>query len=814
MNDAKTAPKVEDYLNKINYTVPKDYIPSDFALQFINFIKLANDDIGEENKSPLIHYYMLDTLVSGGSHIANLCHRGIAKALNINTRIPTPKGWKRLKDIRPYDVIFNEQGKPTVVLNTSEIFLKDMYRITLEDGRSLDVSEDHINVILQNRVKKQNGKIVNYITRRNITTKDLLKEYLFIKCKKTLEYPEGRQTIIWVPLAKPVEYPELNLPIEPYKVGLVAETVKNIPSAYKIGSIRQRLALLQGIITSGGTLHRNGVVTFKTDSKRLSIDICEIVSSLGGSALKIDNYDKNKYNKNTYKFRININLPLFITPNKIKKQKKQSYDKVAIKSIRKIPSVKSQCLMVNDPEHTFLAGNYIPTHNTTLMGEYLILYLALYEELPKFGSVDLILYVSDSIENGVKNMRKNLEFRWENSDFLREYIPNTRFTDVRWEFKNLNGTSLVVRGYGAKTGVRGTKEKGRRPQMAILDDLISDEDARSATIISTVEDTVYKAVEYALHPKQKMMIWSGTPFNSRDPLYKAVESGVWVTNVFPICEQYPCEEKNFKGSWPDRFPYSYVKEQYRIAMALGKIDTFNQELMLRIMSNEERLILDKDIMWYLSKTLINNKSSFNFYITTDFATSEKEAADYSVISVWAYDNSGNWYWIDGICKRQLMDKNIDDLFRLVQLWQPQQVGLEISGQQAALIPWLQKEMLTRNIYFTLASENNEGDPGIRPVTQKLERFNIMAPVFKAKKMFFPEDLKHTYPIVEAMDELSLVSKFGIKSKHDDFIDTISMLGSLTPWKPSLQVRLEKSDNGLWHLEDFDIESDTLSSYIH
>ena len=66
---------------------------------------------------------------------------------------------------------------------------------------------------------------------------------------------------------------------------------------------------------------------------------------------------------------------------------------------------------------------------TTVMGEYLILYIATYGEIPGFGRIDLGLYVSDSIENGVKNMRKNLEFRWENSDFLREYVPEMHFTD-------------------------------------------------------------------------------------------------------------------------------------------------------------------------------------------------------------------------------------------------------------------------------------------------------------------------------------------------------------------------------------------------
>jgi len=452
---------------------------------------------------------------------------------------------------------------------------------------------------------------------------------------------------------------------------------------------------------------------------------------------------------------------------------------------------------------------------TTLMGEYLFLYIATYGVIPGFGRVDLALYVSDSIDNGVKNMRKNLEFRWENSDFLREYVPEVRFTDIRWEFKNADGKVFVVKGYGAKTGVRGAKEMGKRPQVAILDDLISDEDARSATVIAAVEDTVYKAVDYALHPTKNLIIWSGTPFNAKDPLYKAVESGAWSVNVFPVCEQFPCSEEEFRGSWPDRFTYSYVREKYDSSVKSGKVDNFNQELMLRIMSEEDRMIQDGDIAWYKIDGVLRNKSRFNFYITTDFATSEREKSDFSVISVWAYNNVGDWLWVDGICKRQLMDKNVDDLFRLAQLYRPQQVGIEVSGQQAGFVTWIQNQMLERNIYFPLASEGNDSKPGIRPNTNKLVRFNTVVPWFKTRKIFFPIERKTEDTMVEAMNELSLVAVSGMRSKHDDFLDTISMLASLTPWKPSEEAPMEESGKGegLWEMDEPEAAPNRMSSYI-
>jgi len=443
--------------------------------------------------------------------------------------------------------------------------------------------------------------------------------------------------------------------------------------------------------------------------------------------------------------------------------------------------------------------------------EYLILYIGVYGRLPIFGKVPYALYVSDSIENGVKKMRKALEYRWWNSPFLQEYIPKTKFTDIRWEFINKVGNSFVVSGYGAKTGVRGTRENGSRPVLALLDDLISDEDARSPTVISSVEDTVTKALEFAMHPTRSKTIWSGTPFNARDPLYKAVESGAWRVNVYPVCEKFPCTREEFRGSWEDRFNYDYVMKKYKKALRQGKLASFNQELMLRIMSDEDRLIQDSDIQWYNRRNLIKNRHLFNFYITTDFATSDKTAADYSVISVWALNNKGDWFWVDGIVKKQLMDANVEDLFRLARMYNPMAVGIEVSGQQGGFIPWIQEKMMDKNVYFNLASDNNGKKAGIRPSTQKIERFNLMVPMFKTHQMWFPEELKQDPRIVELMEELTLVTPAEFKSKHDDCCDTISMLASLTTFRPA-EAEMGAITDPMWD-DEVSASGSDLDSYL-
>ena len=461
---------------------------------------------------------------------------------------------------------------------------------------------------------------------------------------------------------------------------------------------------------------------------------------------------------------------------------------------------------------------------TTLFGEYLILFIASFGHLPGFGKVNLLLYVTDSIENGVKNLRRNVEFRYQESEFLQKLIPNRKlgvgengtgfvsadkfeeqaaggrkFTDIRLEFVNHKGHTTIVKGFGAKTGVRGTKELGQRPTLAILDDLVSDTDAESETVINTIENTIYKAVSKALHPTKQKIIWLGTPFNARDPLYKAVESGAWKVSVYPVCEKFPCTEAEFRGSWPDRFPYSYVKDEYDEAQALGKPENFDQELMLRIMSAEDRIVTDAEIQWYKRTPLLQYRNRFNFYITSDFATKAEQKNDFSVILVWAINNIGHWFLVDGMCRKQLMNKNIDDLFYYAQKYNPQSVGIEVSGQQGGFVTWIQDQMMDRNVWFTFASDGT--DPGIKPNTNKMVRFNVVLPWFKAKKMFFPQELATTPLMLEVINELTLACKGGFKSKHDDCLDAISMLGSMQVWRPSEEVNLHQTNDGLWEMDE-------------
>lgn len=452
---------------------------------------------------------------------------------------------------------------------------------------------------------------------------------------------------------------------------------------------------------------------------------------------------------------------------------------------------------------------------TTLFFEYLVLFIAMFGYLPNFGKVTGMIYVSDSMDNGVKTARKNIEFRYYNSPFLQEWILEAQFTDNYLQFKSKEGHILGVKMFGAKTGIRGTKIFGKRPTLAILDDLVSDDDANSKAAMEAIKNTVYKGIDYALDPTKRKIVFNGTPFNKDDIMIEAVESGAWDVNVWPVCERWPCSRDEFVGAWEDRFTYDFVLQMYEDSVDTGKTNGFMQELMLRITSAEERLVQDSEIREYPRSQLLNRRNAFNFYITTDFATSEKQKADFSVIAVWAYNAQGDWFWVDGVCERQDMGKTVNDLFRLVSLYRPQAVGIEVTGQQGGFIKWLQSEMITRNIWFTFASSERSGAPGIRPTLNKLTRFNQVVPLFKAGKMYFPSEMKSSKIMGHYYSQIKLATHSGLKGK-DDCIDTISMLMYLNPWKPSEDLpQTNSGHNGGpdWEADEREDNASAMASYI-
>lgn|GEM_PF-1960774 len=152
------------------------------------------------------------------------------KALSLDTEIPTPNGWVTMGDLHKGDIVFGQDGKPSTIIAESEIFDKPMYEVEFEDGAIIKASEDHIWTV-QTKDSRRTSKRSLKGTKGNsgtpklnlrktkgwfdTTTKEMFED--FVKVRKDRK---GKEYKYRVPLNKPVEYPEKDLPVDPYTLGV------------------------------------------------------------------------------------------------------------------------------------------------------------------------------------------------------------------------------------------------------------------------------------------------------------------------------------------------------------------------------------------------------------------------------------------------------------------------------------------------------------------------------------------------------------------------------------------------------------------
>jgi predicted ribonuclease YlaK len=157
----------------------------------------------------------------------------------------------------------------------------------------------------------------------------------------------------------------------------IIDEAKFIPAIYKYSSIEDRIELLRGLMDTDGTIKENGEASFCTTSKRLALDVIELVKTLGGRA---NLHSRNRIGKsNIYNgaeiicrkisYEFTISLPGTINPFYMKRKAKmhkpeRGLSPVTIKSIEYIGEKEVQCILVENPEHLYITDDFIVTHNT------------------------------------------------------------------------------------------------------------------------------------------------------------------------------------------------------------------------------------------------------------------------------------------------------------------------------------------------------------------------------------------------------------------------------------------------------------------
>lgn len=472
---------------------------------------------------------------------------------------------------------------------------------------------------------------------------------------------------------------------------------------------------------------------------------------------------------------------------------------------------------------------------------YLLLYMAVKGSIPNFGKVNYGLYVSDSMRNGVKNTMDTIAKVYQESVYLQSKFEDARLVqdevnfvrhpstkkelELYEEFVNKQGKhprnvpgrmkrTFSVKGLGAATGGRGSRDGLARPQFAIFDDMVpSESEASSDTILDNIESTIEADVLKALSGNGNFAIAIGTPYNKKDPIYRRIEQKSWLPVVFPRAEKPPIDgmkESEFKSVWSDRHTFKQCRIDYvRAKRSSEKGDNepmrkLMQENYLEIASEDDRLVPDSLIQWTSTQNIIKHATKYNWYMTTDYTSTGSKGSDFSGAALWAVDGNGNIFLVNLTLRKLELEEQYRETFSMIEMVSDKvrwvEVGVEVDGQQNIHIYSLKKMMSDRNTYFTMARQKGAklGAEGIRSRLEggsKHWRFRQMLPMFQNRKIWFSEEIRHTPDMVELMEEIKYTSYSSIGSKHDDGIDLISQFNMIDITYPSKEYSQEVVKKG-------------------
>ena len=153
-----------------------------------------------------------------------------------------------------------------------------------------------------------------------------------------------------------------------------AEARKHIPPIYQRAGQAQRLALLQGLMDSDGTILANGRAEFTNTNLELAAGVYELVVGLGMKASLSTRAPQRA--GCLLQTRVNFKPSPGINPFRLRRKadrvltpaKPSITFRRRVVGVEKIDSVPTQCIQVDAPDHLYLCGRQmVPTHNTTLL---------------------------------------------------------------------------------------------------------------------------------------------------------------------------------------------------------------------------------------------------------------------------------------------------------------------------------------------------------------------------------------------------------------------------------------------------------------
>ena len=256
-----------------------------------------------------------------------------------------------------------------------------------------------------------------------------------------------------------------------------------IPEAYLIGSIAQRLALLQGLLDTGAHSRRGATVTYTARSEGVAAALLELARSLGALA-----WESPPRMRTLRQVRvISMQLPEGLEPFHCARKAALYREHAVVRGpgalartivdIRPAGQREIGCITVDDERHDFLIKDYVVSCNSAKSTEIGLLCAWLIGRHTLARKLLRILYVSFNIDVArgkslaIKNTLLSPEYQ---EIFPMVRISKTRTSDELWAI-DYDFAGIDVRGEDAFTlacaGLRGTITS-KRSSLVILDDLI------------------------------------------------------------------------------------------------------------------------------------------------------------------------------------------------------------------------------------------------------------------------------------------------------------------------------------------------------
>lgn len=319
----------------------------------------------------------------------------VGKAVTLDTKILTPKGWVLNRDIKVGDFVIGKNGQPTKVLGVFPQGITETFKVIFADGREVVTSPEHLWTIESSRFSAP--RVLNTIQLMELNKKNYFKNRLhtpvysgnhgedksflippyvlgvlisdgcltmdgLVYCKPSIEvfnkvksYLPDRDIVMLRNKNVSIRNSrDLKMEIERYKLN-VKSYEKFIPKDYLEGtSKKQRLELLQGLLDTDG-FQSKSYNEFSTTSKQLAEDVQQLAWSLGFDC-RIKSR-MGKYKKNGIIVETRLNYRVIISNKRTKAQ-------CIIRDVVPYKKMETQCIAVDALDKLFVIENYIVTHNS------------------------------------------------------------------------------------------------------------------------------------------------------------------------------------------------------------------------------------------------------------------------------------------------------------------------------------------------------------------------------------------------------------------------------------------------------------------